>query len=130
VATPHSPPKSLLAVVELGGYPDFTPLYRSVGLEVQTANTLRKALALSRKQPPDLVIAEFRYGPTYGSQISNLESLMAGLQRDNPTAKLIVLAELERLEQLDKLRSHYPIFETLVFPIDELKLMAALTRAL
>lgn len=105
-------------------------MYRSVGFEVQTARTLRKALALIRNQPPDVVIAEFQYGPTYGSQISNLESLMAGLQRDNPNSNLIVLAEQERLEQLDKLRSHYPIFETLVFPIDELKLTAALTRAL
>ncbi len=38
-------PRRLLAIVELGGYPNFTPLYRRLGFEATFVNSQRKAQA-------------------------------------------------------------------------------------
>ncbi len=121
--------RRLLSVVELGGYPDFSPLYRHAGYEVASARSLRKALGLLKTTRPDVVVAEFVYGPMYSTRISTLESLIAGMQRDVPEARLIVFFDKEHARHLERLRDHYEPFDSLSFPIDEKRLAAALDRA-
>ena len=121
--------KKLLAVIELGGYPDFSPLYRDAGYEVIIASSMRKALSLLKAESPDIVVAEFIYGPMYSARISNLESLMAGMQRHTPNARLIVFHDKENTEHLDSLRTRFEIFENLSFPVDQRRLTKALQRA-
>ena len=120
---------TLLSIIELGGYPDFTPLYRRAGFEVERATSMRKALTLFRTLRPAVVVSEFVYSPMYSTRLSNLESLFAGLQRDAPGARLIVLFDRENEHHLQALQSHFAIFETLAFPVSEKALAEALVRA-
>jgi hypothetical protein len=41
--------KRLLSIIELGGYPNFTPLYEELGYEVEIATRMRKALGILKK---------------------------------------------------------------------------------
>jgi hypothetical protein len=118
--------KSLLSIVELGGYPDFTPLYKKLGFEVIHANSLRKALSAIKKQHPDVVVAEFIYGPTYGSQLSNFESLFAALQQHSPSAKLIALLDKKDTAHFDRLKARFAVYGVVYFPVAEGKLRTVL----
>ncbi|MCG6970854.1 MAG: hypothetical protein LJE85_13895 [Gammaproteobacteria bacterium] len=109
----------LLSIVELGGYPDFTALYEQCGFRVLKANTMRKALSLLKKQPPAVIVAEFIYGPTYGSQLSNFESLFGALQRDAPAAHLIALMDKANGQHFDRLKSRFAAHRAFYFPVNQ-----------
>jgi len=51
----------LLSIIELGGYPDFTPLYESLGYQVLKADSVRKAVKSIRREKPSVMIAEFNF---------------------------------------------------------------------
>ena len=53
--------RKLLAIVEQGGYPNFTRLYQSCGFKVTMLHAMRQALTYARKDPPDVIVAEFNY---------------------------------------------------------------------
>ena len=123
-----APKHTLLSIIELGGYPDFTPIYRQAGYAVETASSMRKALGLLKKQVPDVIVAEFNYQSDFRDRTSSLESLLAVLQR-SPKTRLIVFYEKEHEHQLVKVTSRFPIHESLAFPIDTARLDASLRRA-
>jgi hypothetical protein len=115
-------PKTLLAIVELGGYPDFRPLYRRLGYEVEVVTTMRKALSFLKRQRPAVVVAEFNYQSDFRDRTSSLESLMAVLQR-MPETRLVVFFEREYQHQFERLRSRFSeVIEALAFPIEESRL--------
>ena len=118
--------KTLLSIVELGGYPNLTPLYEDAGFNVVSTNTMRKALNQLRRLRPELIVAEFIYGPTYGSQLSNFESLYAALQTLDPPAKLIALVNKNDQTHFLTVSSRYSNTAVLYFPIDEDKVKALL----
>ncbi|WP_455221461.1 hypothetical protein [Kaarinaea lacus] len=109
--------KTLLNVITLGAHPDFTALYRQHGFEIITAKTLRKALALIKQASPNVIVAEFIYAPTYGSQLSNFESLFAAAQNFAPTAHFIALLHQNDLEHLEKVKGPGQTCSTLFFPV-------------
>lgn len=119
----------LLAVMELGACPELVPAARAAGFEVTPCPTMRKALNLLGKVKPDAVAAEFLYGPVYGSRISNFETLMAGLQRHAPAARLIALLERADAGHLDQLAARFPVFERVYLPADRTLLTDALRSA-
>jgi DNA-binding NtrC family response regulator len=124
-----NPPKRLLlSIIELGGYPDFKPLYRQAGYEVESAASVRKALALLKKLSPDVIVAEFNFQSDFRDRTSSLESLLAVVQR-TPKTKVIVFYEKDHAHQLTRLTNQYPIHETLAFPIDTAQLEQSLQRA-
>ena len=49
----------LLSVIEIGGYPDFTPIYESFGYQVVKTESIRKAVKLIRQHKPAVMVAEF-----------------------------------------------------------------------
>jgi len=53
--------KILLAVIEQGGYPDFTALYESVGYQVEMVKSPRKAISYLKKNAVDCLVAEFNF---------------------------------------------------------------------
>lgn len=127
--------KLLLSIVELGGYPDFTPVYEHLGYQVVKANSMRKALAMLKKQTPAVIVAEFIYGPTYGSQLSNFESLFAALQSsahnasaspEAPPPRLIAFMDKHNRPHFDKLQARFPAHSVLYFPIDAEELKSQL----
>jgi len=119
------PEKLLLSIIELGGYPSFTPLYKSLGYEVAVETRMRKALGFLKKHQPDVIVAEFNFQSDFRDRTSSLESLLAVVQR-MPATRVIVFYEKEFSSQFQKLRSRLPVFDALTFPIEESALRATL----
>ena len=122
-------PRSLLAIVELGGYPNLTPLYRKLGFELEVVNSQRKAQAALKRRVPDVVVAEYNFQSDFRDRTSNLETLMARLQR-NPEVKVICFYQPEHGHKLAVLTGRFPVFEAIPFPVDPGRVEAALRRAL
>ena len=117
--------KLLLSIIELGGYPNFTPLYESLGYEVVVATRMRKALGFLKKCQPDVIVAEFNFQSDFRDRTSSLESLLAAVQRF-PEVRVIVFYEQEFTMQFDKLRARLPVYQALTFPVDAAMLQACL----
>lgn len=116
---------TLLWIVELGGYPDFTPLYRDAGYQVEMVQSGRKAHAALKRRQPDVVVAEFNVQPDFRDRTSSLESLLAAVQ-GVPGARVIVFYDEEDEANLEKLRERFPDFTALSYPVDTDRLRAIL----
>ncbi len=117
--------KQLLMIVELGGYPDFTPLYRSLGYGVEVVTSGRKAISFLKTHRPAAVVAEFNYMPDFRDRMGWLESVLATLQQ-MPETRMVVFYLPAEEEQFNKLRQRFTHFVALPQPVD----MAALEAAL
>lgn len=115
----------LLAVVEFGGYPNFTAVYEAAGYEHVTVVSVRKALALIKERVPAVVVCEFNFQSDFRDRTSSLESLLAVLQRA-PGTRVIVFHEAEHAPQLARLTARFPVHATLAYPVDPDRLRAAL----
>ena len=122
-------PKKLLFVIERGGYPLFTDELGQIGFAIAIEGSVRKALARLKTEAPDIILAEFNYGPRYGMQISNLEPLLAGVEAARAGAKVIALTDKEYAHHLETLRARFKIFDTLIHPLQKAQLMASVQRA-
>jgi DNA-binding NtrC family response regulator len=122
------PEKLLLSIIELGGYPNFTPLYQSLGYEVAVEARMRKALGFLKKHQPDVIVAEFNFQSDFRDRTSSLESLLAVVQR-LPDTRVIVFYEKEFTSQFEKLRLRLPVCDALTFPIEESELRTTLQRS-
>jgi len=111
----------LLSIVELGGYPDFAPLYKEHGYEVVTAKSMRKAIGFLKQQQPAVIVAEFNFQSDFRDRTSSLESLLAVVQR-LPGTRVIVFYDREYLPQFDKLRARLPVYSALAFPVEKAEL--------
>ena len=115
--------RKLLAIVEQGGYPNFTRLYQSCGYDVTMEYTMRKALNFVRKTIPDTIVAEFNYQSDFRDRTSSLESLLATVERltqtSNKKIKVLVFYETQYQAQLEKLQSMFKNFNVLSYPVDE-----------
>jgi CheY-like chemotaxis protein len=116
----------LLAIVEIGGYPDFTSEYKAFGYRVETFNSMRKALGWLKRHPPVVVVAEFNFDPMFRDRVSNVESLLAALQKYAQNARVILLLESDRREQLAKVQLRFRIDHVIELPVDPEELRAAL----
>jgi hypothetical protein len=115
----------LLSIVELGGYPDFGPLYKEYGYEVAVEKSMRKAIGFLKKQQPAVIVAEFNFQSDFRDRTSSLESLLAVVQR-LPGTHVIVFYDREYLPQFDKLRSRLPVHSAIAFPIERAELAICL----
>ena len=115
----------LVQVVELGGYPNFIPLFQRLGYRVETVNTGRKAISALKKLKPDAVVTEFNYQFSFRDRTSNLESILAMLQPQSGTT-VVVFYDKAVQEQLDQVAARFPGFIAMSYPIDEAELEAVL----
>ena len=106
----------LLAIIEVGGYPDFTHLYEKSGYQVVTVRTIRKALKAIKQSQPLVVVAEFNYQSDFRDRTSSLESLMSVLER-TPSIRTIVFYDHEFYSQFEHLKARYTFHRELAFPI-------------
>lgn len=119
----------LLAIVEEGGYPDFTDQYRAAGYRVVTERTMRKALSALKRVEPAVVVAEFNFQSDFRDRTSSLESLLATLQSRHPEARVIILYDKENEQPFEqRLRSRWRIDAALAFPVDPEQIDACLRR--
>jgi hypothetical protein len=125
-----TPPRpKLLAIVELGGYPNFTSLYRQLGFEAEFVSSQRKAQAWLKQNIPAVVVAEYNFQSDFRDRTSNLETLMARLQK-SPGVKLIVFYQPEYEAKLATLRARFPVFGAISLPADTGALERLLREAL
>ncbi len=117
--------KFLLAISELGGYPDFSQLYRECGFQVDSENSMRKALRILKKNKYEVIVAEFNFQSDFRDRTSSLETLMAVIQQMDEV-KVIIFYEKEYWHQFEKLRAHFTFHAELSYPIEPLQLKAAL----
>ena len=113
----------LLSIVELGGYPDFTPLYQRAGYQVLVEHNMRKALGIIKKKKPAVIVAEFNYQSDFRDRTSSLESMLATAQH-NPGTRIVVFYEKEVAHQFETLRARHHFDAMLRFPVDEVELEA------
>lgn len=106
----------LLSILELGGYPDFSPLYQSLGFEVVVMPSMRKALKFIKNHRVDVIVAEFNFQSDFRDRTSQLESLMASIAQ-KPQVKVIVFYDREQSHQFRRVRERFDFFATLVYPI-------------
>ncbi len=106
----------LLSIIELGGYPNLLPLYQRLGFDVDVVNSQRKARAYLKKTIPDVIVAEYIFQSDFRDRTSNLETLMAVLQR-HPQVKVVVFYLPEQAEKLAILEQRFPLFAKVAFPI-------------
>lgn len=117
--------KQLLMIVELGGYPDFSALYRSLGYEIEVVTSGRKAISHLKKHQPAAVVAEFNYISDFRDRTGWLESVLATLQ-SMPETRVIIFYQPDEQEQFNSLCKRFTQFVALPQPVDEAALEAAL----
>ena len=117
----------LLSIIEVGGYPDFTSLYESLGYQVYQTSSVRKAVKLIRLHRPAVMVAEFNFQSDFRDRTSSLETLLSSTQGIIET-RVIVLYEKEYILQYQRFLQNFDVSDSLVFPVDEVQLRAALQR--
>ena len=119
----------LMSIVETPLHPDFAGLYRRLGMRHVRVHSMRRAIGELKKTRPDYVVAEFFYG--YGNNyagvnVSNLDVLLASLQKYAPDARVIVLVEKAEAQYVDKLAALFPLHAVRVSPVSEGDMESAL----
>ncbi|MBL3527489.1 MAG: hypothetical protein JMN27_08335 [gamma proteobacterium endosymbiont of Lamellibrachia anaximandri] len=116
---------TLFSILESSSHPDFSALYRRLGIRQIEFHSMRKVMSELKRQRPDIVVAEFFYGfaNNYaGINISNLDVLLFSLQKYAPETRVIVLVEKAEREYVDKLNEIFPLYAVLVQPVQASKL--------
>ncbi len=113
----------LLSIVEMGGYPDFTSLYQSVGYRVERQFSMRKAQAWLKRNRPQWVVTEFHFDPELRDRTSHLESLLATLQRYSPASRVLVFLDAPDRERFEQLCARFSVDASLEYPIDPQRLL-------
>ena len=116
------PDNILFSIVESPLHPDFSALYRRLGLREFRFGSMRKAISALKSSTPDIVVAEFMYG--YGNNyagvnVSNLDVFLYSLQKYSRYSELIVMVDKGELQYVDKLNALFPIHAVLHHPVQE-----------
>ncbi|MFZ1538028.1 MAG: hypothetical protein WAT23_11680 [Chromatiaceae bacterium] len=110
----------LLSIVESPGHPNFSALYRQLGIEEQRLPSQRKAIQALKTVSPQWVVAEFfhGFGNNYaGANLSNLDVLLASLQKYAPAARMIVLVDKSQRIYVNRLAERFPLHAVLEQPV-------------
>lgn len=126
MTTQSSPRGALLAIIEIGAYPNFAPLYQRLGYVITIERSMRKALSTVKRLKPAVIVSEFNYQSDFRDRTSSLESLFSVVQT-LPGTRVIVFYDPEQSAQFEKLRSRFPVHAALGFPVDAAQLESALT---
>ncbi len=119
----------LLSIVEIGGYPDFTPLYEKAGFEVIQTGTVRKAVKLIRQHKPRVMVAEFNFQSDFRDRTSSLETLLSSTEGISDS-KMIVFYEKEFSHQYQRFLDSFEVSASIAFPVKEDVLKQALQATL
>jgi hypothetical protein len=121
--------QTLFSLIESPSPPDFSALYRELGIEAQRFDSARNLHRALQKQPPDFFVGEFVYGwgNNYaGANVSNLDVTIRTLQCFAPQAKVIVFIQAREEPHIGKLLELFPVHAVLTYPVSEQAMQAAL----
>jgi DNA-binding NarL/FixJ family response regulator len=119
----------LYDIVESPAHPDLSSLAGELDYRRLAFSSQRKAIAALKRQPPDLVVADFYYGygNNYaGANVSNLDVLLRSLQRFAPAARVVVLADRSELQHVPKLAALFALHAVVALPASRADLETAL----
>lgn len=122
--------KTLLSIIEAPTHPDISAFYKSLGIKETRISSMRKALGLLKKHPPDFIVCEFFYG--YGNNyagvnVCNLDVMMHTLEKYSPNTRVVILVDKTEREYVDKLIELFPVHAVLVYPIKPQQMETALS---
>jgi DNA-binding NarL/FixJ family response regulator len=120
----------LYDIIESPAHPDLSSLSDALGFERISFSHQRKALGQLKRQPPDIVVADFffGYGNNYaGANVSNLDVLLRSLQRFAPAARIVILADRHEIQHVPKLAELFELHAVLALPADQGQLKTALS---
>jgi hypothetical protein len=112
--------QTLFSIIESPMHPDFSALYRRLGIDEVRLSSMRKAISTLKTRVPDIVVAEFFYG--YGNNyagvnVCNLDVFLYSLQKYSGQSRIIVLVDPRELEYVDKLAALFPLHAVLRHPV-------------
>jgi hypothetical protein len=112
--------QTLFSIVESPMHPDFSAVYRRLGIDEQRFSTMRKAISALKSTVPDIVVAEFFYG--YGNNyagvnVCNLDVFLCSLQKYTRQARIILLVDAAESKYVDKLAALFPLHAVLQYPV-------------
>jgi hypothetical protein len=119
----------LLSIIELGGYPNFRPVYERAGFDVVVETRMRKAMSTIKTLKPAVIVAEFNFQSDFRDRTSSLESMMSVVERF-PDTRVIVFYEKEFSHQFQRLLAVHSFYRTFTYPIPEQELAEAVSGAL
>jgi DNA-binding NtrC family response regulator len=128
---PEQPAKRkplVMSIIELGGYPDFSRLYRDLGYDVVVMPSMRKATRELKARKVDVIVAEFNFQSDFRDRTSQLETLMASIAQQ-PDIRVVVLYDQEQAVQFERFAYRSRIHRSLTYPIDQAALREALQSA-
>jgi hypothetical protein len=117
------------SIIETAAHPNFSGLYRRLGMEERRFTNMRKVMTALKKQAPDYVAAEFIYGYSNnyaGINISNLDVFLYSLQKYAPDCRVIIFCNRGEEEYTDKLQAIFPLHAVLTKPVQPADLQAAI----
>ncbi len=114
-------PPVVLSIIELGGYPDFSRLFQTLGYTPVVIQSMRKALKYIKNNEVDLIVAEFNFQSDFRDRTSQLESLMASIAQ-KPETKVIVFYDCEQRVQFERVLQNFSFHASLTYPVDERQL--------
>lgn len=115
----------LISILELGGYPDFTRLYQSLGYQVYMLDSMRKAIKFIKKNEVNVIVAEFNFQSDFRDRTSQVESLMASLAQKNQV-KVIIFYDKDQAHQFTRVADRFQFLAALTYPIKEDDIKAVL----
>ena len=121
----------LLSIAETPLHPNHSALYSELGLAMTRVPSMRKALSLVKKQAFDFIVCDFvyRFGTDYaGCTVSNLDVLLASLQKYAPETKVIAVVDKSEQQFISKLTDQFPLHAALVYPVGAAAMKAALEK--
>lgn len=119
------PAPVLLMITELGGYPDFSPLYESCGYRVVKSDSVRKSVKLIRQHKPSVIVAEFNFQSDFRDRTSSLETVLSSTQGVT-NADMIVFFEKDEEVQYQRFLASHEVAGSLCFPVEEADLKSTL----
>jgi AmiR/NasT family two-component response regulator len=117
-------------IVDQGGYPvrRIEQELRQRGFDVEIEYSMRKSITRLKQLRPDVVVTEFNTTTHFRDRISNLEPLLASLQRSHPEARLVVFLDRDEQTMLERLHNRFTVHAALYYPLDMETLIKELER--
>ena len=110
--------KRLLFINEYGFYPDLIKALQAQSYELTVEHLMRKAISFIKKKKPDVVVAEFHHDSQFRDRVSNLESMLAQIQRGDMATKTVVFYRADHREYLQKLQEVHHLDAVLELPVE------------
>ncbi len=122
----------ILFLMEYSIFPELVRGLQGDGHVVMVEHLARKAMSWLKKSAPKLLVAEFYHDPNFRDRVSNLESVLAHVQRHQPDTKVLVLYPPNNQDYVDRLIARFPVAATQTLPVEVdpfLRQVGALLRA-